>query len=43
MSKVFLLGAGVKYDTTQKVVEKGQIIQMNGYCDDEYVACINGG
>ncbi|MDR1155114.1 MAG: fusion protein [Bacteroidales bacterium] len=37
MSKVFLLGANVKYDTDKQVVEKNQIIQMNGYEDDRYV------
>ena len=37
MSKVFLLGAGVSYDTDHQAVEKGQIIQMNGYYDDRYV------
>jgi hypothetical protein len=36
MSKVFLLGANVKYDTDRQVVEKNQIIQMNGYENDRY-------
>ena len=37
MAQVFLLGAGVSYDTGQQAVEKRQIIQMNGYSDDRYV------
>ena len=37
MSKFFSLGAGVKYNTTQQTVDKGQIIQMNGFSHDEYV------
>jgi hypothetical protein len=37
VSKVFLLGANVKYDTDRQVVAKNQIIQMNGYEDDRYV------
>jgi hypothetical protein len=37
MSKVFLLGANVEYDTDKQVVEKNQVIQMNGYEDDRYV------
>ena len=37
MSKVFLLGAKVGYDTCEQKVVKGQIIQMNGYYDDRYV------
>jgi len=37
MSKVFLLGANVIYDTSQQTVAKGQIIKLNGYENDEYV------
>jgi hypothetical protein len=37
MSKVFLLGAGTKYDTDKQAIAKNQIIQMNGYEDDRYV------
>jgi len=37
MSKVFLLGANVSYDTSQQAVVKGQVIQLNGYENDEYV------
>jgi hypothetical protein len=37
MSKVFLLGANVKYDTDKQTVAKNQIIQMNGYEGDRYV------
>jgi hypothetical protein len=37
MSKVFLMGAGVSYDTTQQVVKVGQVIQLNGYDNDRYV------
>jgi hypothetical protein len=37
MTKVFLLGANVKYDTDKQAVAKNQIIQMNGYNDDKYV------
>ena len=37
MAIQFLLGAGVSYDTDQQAVEKGRIIQMNGYDYDSYV------
>ena len=37
MANLFLLGAGVSYDTDQQAVEKRQIIQLNGYHDDRYV------
>ena len=37
MSKCFLLGSGISYDTSEQTVSKGQIIQMNGYYDDKYV------
>jgi len=37
MANLFLLGAGVSYDTDQQAVNKSQIIQMNGYSDDRYV------
>jgi hypothetical protein len=37
MANLFLLGAGVSYDTDQQAVEKRQIIQMNGYGDERYV------
>jgi hypothetical protein len=37
MSKVFLLGANVSYDTDKQTVTKNQIILMNGYNDDRYV------
>jgi hypothetical protein len=29
MAQLFLLGAGVSYDTNQQAVAKNQIIQMN--------------
>jgi len=34
---VHLLGANVAYNTGKQVVEKNQIIQMNGFGDDEFV------
>jgi hypothetical protein len=34
---VHLLGANVSYDKGKQVVEKNQIIQMNGYSDDTFV------
>ena len=34
---VHLLGANQSYDTGKQVVEKNQIIQMNGFGDDEFV------
>ena len=37
MSNVFLLGAGVSYDTSQQVVKVGQVIQMNGHDYNRYV------
>jgi len=37
MANLFLLGAGVSYDTNQQAVEKRQIIQLKGYHDDRYV------
>jgi hypothetical protein len=37
MAQVLLLGAGVGYDTDQQAVNKGQVIQLNGYHDDRYV------
>ena len=37
MTKVFLLGANVKYDTDKQMVTKNQIIRMCGYEDDRYV------
>jgi hypothetical protein len=37
MAQLFLLGAGVSYDTDQQAVNKGQVIQLNGYHDDRYV------
>jgi hypothetical protein len=44
MAKTFVLGAGVSYDTDIQVVEKGRIIQMNGYDYDRYVVydIVNG-
>jgi len=37
MANLFLLGAGVSYDTDQQAVNKGQVIQLNGYSSDRYV------
>jgi len=37
MAQVHLLFANKSYDTAKQVVEKNQIIQMNGYEDDRYV------
>ena len=37
MSQVFLMGAGIKYDTSRQTVEKGQIIRMEGYDYDKLV------
>ena len=37
MAIVHLLGANVAYNTGRQVVEKNQIIQMNGFGDNEFV------
>ena len=37
MSQLFLMGAGIKYDTSSQTVEKGQIIHMEGYGYDKFV------
>ena len=37
MANLVLLGAKENYDTNKKVVEKRQVIQLNGYENDEYV------
>jgi hypothetical protein len=37
MTKVHLLGAATNYDTGKQVVEKGQVVQMEGYGYDRYV------
>jgi hypothetical protein len=37
MTQVHLLGAGVSYDTGKQVVEKNQVIRMEGYSYDRYV------
>ncbi|MDR3246229.1 MAG: fusion protein [Prevotellaceae bacterium] len=39
MTKVNLLFAGTTYDTDVQVVEKGQIIRMEGYNYDRYAVC----
>jgi hypothetical protein len=36
MANLVLLGARANYDTNKKAVEKGQVIQLNGYENDEY-------
>jgi len=35
--KAYFLAANTSYDTNKQVVEKNQIIQMNGYENDRYV------
>jgi hypothetical protein len=37
MAQVHLLGAGKSYDTNEQVVEKGQVIRMEGYSYDRFV------